>query len=207
MALPRTVVVGPLQVNCLLWPCGDGGALVIDPGAEAGAIEAALARLGLEPVAVALTHGHPDHLGAAGELAHGLGLDVYLHPDDGFLVEALRGDWPMDFGPAPTRWPELQAYPERLTYPELELQVKRLPGHSPGSVALYGEADACVCVGDVLFAGSVGRTDLPGGDEGRLLESIETGLLTLPDETIVIPGHGPRTTIGEERALNPFLLP
>ncbi len=206
MPRPSVVVVGPLQMNCYLWPCGPGEALVVDPGAEPDRILASLAAAGREPVAVALTHGHPDHLGAAGELARRHGLRVYLQPDDGLWVEMLRSDWIPDFGPAPSFWPEFTPYPALLDFSELKLQVLHLPGHSPGSVVLYSARDACVCSGDVLFAGGVGRTDLPGGDESQLFEGIQRHLLTLPAETVVLPGHGPSTTIGAEKAANPFLV-
>jgi glyoxylase-like metal-dependent hydrolase (beta-lactamase superfamily II) len=205
VARPRVIVVGPLQMNCYLWPCAPGKCLVVDPGAEPGRIVDELEGLGLTPAAVALTHGHPDHLGAAGELARRYSVPVYLQPDDNLWIELLRSDWVPDFGPRPDYWPEFTAYPDLLDYPELKLQVLPLPGHSPGSVVLYSARDACACVGDVLFAGGIGRTDLPGGDEEQLFRGLRETLFELPPSTEILPGHGPATNLARERAVNPFI--
>lgn len=206
MSEPRRVAVGPLATNCYLWPVGDGGALVIDPGADALRIRRALATGGLALRALALTHGHPDHLAAAGELQREAKVPCYLDPADTFLVEHFRRDWDAEFGPVPTEWPVLTPYPARLVFPQLTLEVRPMPGHSPGGVLLYSAADACAAAGDSIFLGSIGCTDISGGDEATLLDSIAAQVLTLPPETRLLPGHGPATTVARELSSNPFLV-
>ena len=183
-----------------------GEAVLVDPGEEA---ELFLARLGSERLrltAVWLTHAHLDHVLGVGTITARTGVPVWLHPADRLLYDhvpdqarALMG---VELDPLPP--PDHDIVPGRsLAVGGHSFEVRHVPGHSPGSVALVGGGAALV--GDVLFAGSVGRTDLPGGNSGLLLASIRTQLLSLPDETVVYPGHGPETTIGRERASNPFL--
>jgi len=178
---------------------------IVDPGEEAGLILHKLAASGATPVAIWLTHAHLDHVLGVARVAAETGAPVFLHPADRPLYDhvpeqaeafGLRGD-PQ---PAPDR---AFAPGEELRVGELTFVVRHTPGHSPGSVCLVGEGAAFV--GDVLFQGSIGRTDLPGGDAEALLASIERELLVLPDSTIVYSGHGPQTTIGAERRDNPFL--
>lgn len=204
--------VGPIQANCVI--LGDeaaGSAVVIDPGEEAQRIADRLEAAGLAPTAILHTHGHMDHAGGTAHLHRllGGGLPVALHPGDLELYRNL----PMQgrlFGleveapPEPTL--EL-AHGQRLPLGSLELEVRHAPGHSPGSVCfvVHGAPEPLVVVGDVLFAGSIGRTDLWGGSFPRLRDSIVTQLYTLPDETRVICGHGPDTTVGHERRTNPFV--
>ncbi|HEU5465401.1 MAG TPA: MBL fold metallo-hydrolase [Gemmatimonadales bacterium] len=178
---------------------------VIDPGEQAGLILHKLRASGATPVGIWLTHAHIDHVLGVPELAAETGAPVYLHPDDRELYDAVpdQASW---FGltaePLPPPDRELAAG-ERLTVGGLEFAVRHAPGHSPGHVVFAGHG--AVFGGDVLFQGSIGRSDLPGGDFDTLIGSIERELLVLPDSTIVYPGHGPATTIGAERRTNPFL--
>ena len=206
MSEPLVVVVGVLEMNCYVWPVGDGGALVVDPGAEVDRIEAVMREKDLTPVAIALTHGHPDHLGGAGEMATRHDIPCYLHPDDLIWVAALKEEWLEVYGPRPTEWPHFTPYPALLTFPAVQLEVLHLPGHSPGGVVLYDAKYGIAAVGDSIFAGSVGRTDLPGGDSEALFHNLERVIVSLPDSTRLLPGHGPATTVGEEKRSNPYLV-
>lgn len=202
----RRLVVGPFQSNCYLVRAPQSrSAVTIDPGAEPDRIESALQSWGAELEAILLTHAHLDHVGAVGALSSGRSVPVFLHPDDLPLYRAaprqaeafgLRADTP----PEPDR--ELR-HGERVDVAGLSFAVRHAPGHSPGGVVLVGDEHAFV--GDCVFAGSIGRTDLPGGDPGRLLRSIREQILTLPEETVLLSGHGPETTVGREAASNPFL--
>lgn len=183
-----------------------GEAVLVDPGEAAELFLARLQSERLRLTAVWLTHAHLDHVLGVATIKARTGVPVWLHPADRPLYDhvpdqarALVG---VELDPLPP--PDHDIVPGRaLAVGGHQFEVRHVPGHSPGSVALVG--DGVALVGDVLFAGSVGRTDLPGGNSGLLLTSIRTQLLTLPDETVVYPGHGPETTIGRERATNPFL--
>ena len=182
---------------------------IVDPGEEAGLILQKVAAAGARPVAVWLTHAHLDHvLGVARvAAATGGGVPVYLHPADRPLYEHVpeqAAAFGMRAAPLPALSPDCAfAHGGAVRVGGLSFAVRHTPGHSPGSVCLVGHG--VVFVGDVLFQGSIGRTDLPGGDVDTLLASIERELLVLPDSTIVYSGHGPATTIGAERRGNPFL--
>jgi hydroxyacylglutathione hydrolase len=178
---------------------------IVDPGEEAGLIAHKVAAAGATPVAIWLTHAHVDHVLGVGRLKRDTGVPVYLHPGDRALYDHVP-EQALAFGMRAERLPP----PDRdlndgdvISVGGVALRVRHVPGHSPGSVAFEGHGIALV--GDVLFRGSVGRTDLPGGDFDTLLRSIERELLTLPDSTIVYSGHGPETTVGHERRANPFL--
>jgi glyoxylase-like metal-dependent hydrolase (beta-lactamase superfamily II) len=182
------------------------GCAIVDPGEEAGLILHKVKETGTTPVAIWLTHAHVDHVLGVGRVAAETGVPIWLHPADRQLYDAVpeQAQW---FGmgletkpPAPER---SFAHGDTVRVGNVGFDVRHTPGHSPGSVCLIGHGVALV--GDVLFAGSIGRTDLPGGDYATLLGSIERELLTLPDSTIVYSGHGPETTIGQERRSNPFL--
>lgn len=161
--------------------------------------------------AVLLTHGHIDHTGGAGEIEAKHGSEIFVHPDDDFLTLHPVEQLTRMFGMKP---PGSYQVPERFTHLRdgqilevagLKLETKHTPGHTPGHCCFYVETEATLFAGDQLFAGSVGRTDLPGGSTEELLNSMAQKVLTLDDETRVLPGHGPETTIGRERRSNPFL--
>jgi hydroxyacylglutathione hydrolase len=190
--------VGAYQANCYLVAReGGSGAVVIDPGDEPDAVQAELARRGWTAAGVLVTHGHIDHIGGVATVARAAGVDVWMPAGEADLLREH---------PAAPHAPEhLLEGGERVSLAGIEFAVTLVPGHSPASVA-FG-TDGHLFVGDVLFAGSVGRTDLAGGDMQTLLESIATLLRAYPPETIVLPGHGPVTTLGDERDTNPFLGP
>ncbi len=203
---------GPLQANCtLLGDTLSGELVVIDPGGEAGMIAGRIAKTGLGAIAVLHTHGHLDHAGATAALVRTLdpGIPIGLHPGDLELYHHLPEQGRM-FGidaeapPEPTLWLK---HGLMIPVGRFEIEVRHTPGHSPGSVSfvVHGGTGPLVIAGDVLFAGSIGRTDLWGGSFEQLAESIRTQLYTLPEDTRVITGHGPATTIGQERATNPFV--
>jgi glyoxylase-like metal-dependent hydrolase (beta-lactamase superfamily II) len=178
---------------------------VIDPGEEAALIGRTLSDLRMRPVGIWLTHAHIDHVLGVPELKRMTGAPVYLHPADRPLYDRAADQavvFGMRTGPLPAPDRDF-AHGDAVRVGNLEFVVRHTPGHSPGSVSLVGCGAAFV--GDVLFQGSVGRTDLPGGDWETLLHSIQQELLSLPDDTIVYSGHGAQTTIGRERAANPFL--
>jgi hydroxyacylglutathione hydrolase len=200
----RCFTVGPLQENCWIVR-GDGDrALVVDPGDEAPRLIAALE--GLTVQAILLTHTHFDHVGAVAALDRHTGAPVYCPEIEVEVLQDINSYVFPGFGPFESYDPEeTVGGGERLTLAGIDLDVIFTPGHSPGHVS-YSIADQGLLLdGDVLFRGSVGRTDLPGGDHRTLLESIATLLNTLPDDTRVLPGHMGETTLGRERATNPFL--
>lgn len=204
--------VGPIQANCVLLGDRDAGVLaVIDPGEEAARIVERVEASGLEPKMVLHTHGHLDHAGGTADLMRRLpdAIPVGLHRDDLELYQRIQMQgrmYGLDVEPAPepTLWFEQG---QKLELGGLEFEVRHTPGHSPGGVCfvVHGAPEPLVIVGDVLFAGSIGRTDLMGGAFPVLEQSIRSQLYTLPDETRVICGHGPDTTIGREKASNPFV--
>ncbi len=209
--LHEVLPVGPLQCNCSIF--GDpesGAALVIDPGADIPQVQDLIARMGLERVEkIVFTHAHIDHIGAGAEFKRLTGAPTYLHRGELPVLATLaqQAGW---LGVPPPEQVEIDEFLEPGT--DIEFAGKKFhilftPGHSPGSVSLVAPWMNLVVGGDVLFRGSIGRTDLPGGDHATLLRSIRDQILPLGDETIVFPGHGPETTIGEERRTNPFLQP
>ena len=178
---------------------------IVDPGEEAGLILRTLEQAAVHPVGIWLTHAHLDHVLGVPRVRAATGAPVYLHDADRSLYDHLP-EQAAAFGlRADSLAPPDRAFAheEELPVGGLTFMVRHTPGHSPGSVALVGEG--VVFAGDVLFQGSIGRTDLPGGDFETLMASIERELLVLPDSTIVYSGHGPETTIGAERRSNPFL--
>lgn len=198
--------VGPLQANAYLAICEETGrCALVDPGAEPARLLAAAAGEGARIESILLTHAHIDHVGGVAAAARATGAPIYLHPADAPLYvaapeQALAFGVEIELPPQPDH--ELQDG-QILQVGAAQLEVRHTPGHSPGHVCLIG--DGFALVGDCVFAGSIGRTDLPGGDYRKLLEAIQEKLLTLPDDTVLHPGHGPATTVGRERLANPFL--
>ena len=203
--------VAPLGCNCVI--LGDeerGRAIVVDPGGEAPRILARLAELGLRCEGIVHTHTHFDHIGGTKEVQEATNASNMIHKDDLFLYEGVQMQ--LDGFRAPFRAPEVAEVDRFLSEGdtvqagELEMDVLHTPGHSPGSICLTLEGDRPIVIaGDTLFARSIGRTDLWGGDTSQIIDSIRRKLFSLPDETLVITGHGPTTTIGEERKMNPFV--
>lgn len=181
--------------------------VLVDPGEDAERFLAEAARRGRRITAIWLTHAHLDHIAGVSAVHRATGARIHLHPADRPLYDGLpeQGRWfGLEFEPPPP--PDVMLHQgQRLLVGETAFEVRHLPGHSPGHVCFVGAE--VVLGGDVLFEGSIGRTDLPGGDLEALLDGIRRELLTLPDATIVYPGHGPSTTIGREREGNPFLAP
>lgn len=198
---------GAFEANCvLLWKRGQRHAWVVDPGADADAILAALARHNLTVAQVVLTHGHIDHLSALETLLARQPAPVLMHPSDAAWAFTAANSFP-PYVRVPPRPASLAAtLPDGLevTVGGLTGRLLHTPGHSPGCVCLYFADDKLLVSGDTLFAGSVGRTDLPGGSARTLGQSLKR-LAELPDDVIVIPGHGPTTTIGAEKRINPFM--
>ncbi len=204
--LVRRVVVGPLQVNCFIAACrATRQAAVIDPGDDAERILQVLADDELDVCCLINTHGHFDHIGANRALKDATGADLLIHRADAGLYQTAEEHAEL-FGLTTTPSPE----PDRLLdegdiieVGSLSFSVLHVPGHSPGGICLHSQNH--LFVGDVLFAGSIGRTDLPGGDHQALIAGIRQKLFDLPDEILVHTGHGPDTTLGEEKKFNPFV--
>ena len=210
------LTVGPLQCNCsILGDEASGEAIVVDPGADIPRIMAVLNRHKLTVKQILITHAHIDHIAGAARLKHLTGAPILYNPRDLPLVKMMdvQAGWlgiptpevlPPDDTLEEGRVIAIGACPEQGRR-GLSGNILHPPGHTQGSVCLYLPTPQLLLAGDTLFAGSVGRTDLPGGDGPMLIRSIHEKLLPLPDETRVFPGHGPSTTIGEERESNPFL--
>ena len=204
----ETFPVGPLQCNCTI--LGDeeaGEAIVIDPGDDISRIHNRLMELGLKLKQILITHAHIDHVGGALKLKHLTGAPILMNEND----LPLLGIMDQQAGWLGMKTPEVSAPDESLKnglkvglerYPA---QVIHTPGHTQGSICLHFAPLKMIFAGDTLFAGSIGRTDLPGGNGRQLIDSIRTHLLVLPEDTRIVPGHGPATTIGDERDSNPFL--
>jgi glyoxylase-like metal-dependent hydrolase (beta-lactamase superfamily II) len=202
------VPVTPLQQNCtLLWCTKTMRGAFVDPGGDLDRLKAALAKTGVTLEKILVTHGHLDHCGLAGELAKELGVPIEgPQEEDRFWIAQLDDDgprWNMEAHSfEPDRWLENG---DRVTVGELELDVYHCPGHTPGHVVFHHAPSRFAMVGDVLFQGSIGRTDFPRGDLQTLLDSITGRLWPLGDETTFVPGHGPISTFGSERRTNPYV--
>ena len=196
-----TIQVGTFEVNCSILS-DNGKAWIVDPGNEGERIVALLEKKGLVPAAILLTHAHFDHIGGIPVLQAAFpDLPVYVHDNDLKVIESPLNQLPPDYPPLAGQIRNLKSVGE-LTFDGIT--VIETPGHTPGGVCYFFAAEKLLLAGDTLFAGSVGRTDLPGGDMATLMNSL-TKLTTLPDDTLVIPGHGPHTTIAAEKRGNPFL--
>ncbi len=208
---PVVFTFNPFATNLYVL-ASEGEAVVVDAAshtpAEHAAVVDAVRAEGLTVKHLLLTHAHLDHIYGCAALADAFGVGWAVHRSELGFLRAAAQQAQMFGAPVPAAPPEPTAFldaGDTVAFGSATLDVLHLPGHSPGSLAFYSAADGLVVAGDVLFRGSIGRTDLPGGDLPTLLRSIETGLFTLPDETRVLPGHGPATTVGEERRTNPFL--
>ena len=204
----ETFPVGPLACNCTI--LGDreaGEAIVIDPGDEVGRIYRRLVELGLKLKQILVTHAHIDHVGGALKLKGLTGAPILLNENDLPLLTMMDQQAGWLGVPTPETAPPDESLADglRVGLEHHPAQVIYTPGHTQGSVCLHFAALKLLVAGDTLFEGSIGRTDLPGGDYGQIINSIQTRLLSLPDETRVLTGHGPATTIGAERRSNPFL--
>jgi glyoxylase-like metal-dependent hydrolase (beta-lactamase superfamily II) len=205
----RSFVASGFAENAyLIWQPGQRQALAIDPG-DAPSILQTLSEEKLELSAILLTHSHIDHIDGVAHLVRATEAAIYLHPEarlfyDNAAVQGAQFGMRVENPPPPTH----QLNPgETLQLAGIELEVRFVPGHAPGHVLLYNAANSVAFVGDVVFQGSIGRTDLPGGDYQLLMTSIREQVMTLPEETRLYSGHGPVTTVGEERRFNPFIAP
>jgi len=202
----ESVIVGPLETNCYLVYCPETlECAVVDPGAEAPKIVRLIASKGLQPVILLNTHGHIDHIGANKEIKEKFGIPLCIHRhDEPLLTNVQQSELAFFLGaqdsPAPDQYLEDG---ETIKVGQSSLRVIHTPGHSPGSVIFLG--DGFLLSGDTLFFGGVGRTDLPGGSWPELVDSIKTKILIMPDEMPVLPGHGPFTSVGQEKRSNPFI--
>ena len=200
--------VGPLQCNCSV--IGDEStreAMVIDPGDEIEDVLALIRKHNLQVKQIVITHAHIDHVGGAMKLRAATGAPILLNQSDYALLKMIdmQAVW---VGMAPPGKVEIDhslGQADRVRAGSLNADVIHTPGHTEGSICLYFPAEKKLIAGDTLFAGSIGRTDLPGGSFQKIINSLHEKVLALPDDTIVVPGHGPLTTIGEERESNPFL--
>jgi hydroxyacylglutathione hydrolase len=206
----RTFVAPGFGENAYIaWRTGSSTAVCIDPGNSVAAMQRLLDEEQLTVEAILLTHAHLDHVEGVAALAQATGAPIHLHPADRPLYDhvaqqALQFGMRVAVPPPPDH--ALQ-HGQSLEVGGVAYDVRHVPGHSPGHVLLHVADSGVAFVGDVVFQGSIGRTDLPGGDYAELIGSIREHVLTLPDETQLLPGHGPATTVGHERATNPFLIP
>lgn len=202
------IPLGPLQTNCYILSI-DEHCIIFDPGNEPQKIIQYIQTQKVKPLAILLTHAHFDHIGALDAIREQYQIPAYIHEKEAkwIIDPALNGsqrwfpDQLLSLQPAE----HIIKGEQELNIGPFQLQLYETPGHSPGSISYYLKEQGLLLAGDVLFLNSVGRTDLLGGNQAQLMQSIEAKLLTLPDDTIVCPGHGPVTTIGDERENNPFL--
>ena len=201
--------VGPLQCNCSI--IGDETsreAMVIDPGDDIEEVLALVAKHNLQVKQIVITHAHIDHVGGAMKLRAATGAPILLNQNDYALLKMLdtQAAWVGMKSPGKVEIDQSLEQADTLRAGSIAANVLHTPGHTEGSVCLYIPAGKTLVAGDTLFAGSIGRTDLPGGSFEKILQSLHGTVMALPDDTVVVPGHGPLTTIGEERESNPFLV-
>jgi hydroxyacylglutathione hydrolase len=200
----KTLVVGLLETNCYI--LGDESskeAVVIDPGGDFEEINRQLDELGLKVKSIVLTHSHFDHTGALAQLKKATGAEVLIHSEDAAMLSTAGQPFLLETGNNPCEANRTLKAGDKINFGDLTLEVLHTPGHTPGGISLF--IDKMVFVGDTLFCGSIGRTDLPGGSHKQLLYSIREKLLSKGDDCLVYPGHGPVSSIGEEKRNNPFL--
>ena len=200
------LIVGPLETNCYLVYCQDSlECAVVDPGAEADRIFLMIARKSLKPELILNTHGHIDHIGANKDIKEKFNIPLYIHSADSPMLENVQqSEMAIFLGAVDSPSPDhLLNDGDKIKIGKSSLRVIHTPGHSPGSVSFLG--DGFLLSGDTLFFGGVGRTDLPGGSWKDMESSIKNKILTMPDEMVVLPGHGPSTTVGQEKRANPFI--
>jgi hydroxyacylglutathione hydrolase len=201
----KDLVVGPLMANCFIFGCNKTKeAVVIDPGGDADKILLSLADSELKVKYIINTHGHFDHVCGNGKMKDATGADILIHPLDAAMLGMLSSNAAV-FGISVENSPPCDQTIEEgetISFGNISLKVIHTPGHTPGGISLY--TDGIVFVGDTLFAGSIGRTDFPGGDYDTLISSIKTKLFDMEDDMRVLSGHGPETSIGSEKRFNPF---
>ena len=200
--------VGRLQCNCsIIADENTREAMVIDPGDDIGDIQAILQKHGVRVKQIVITHAHIDHVGGAMKLRTATGAPILLNQKDHALLKMLdmQAAWLGMSAPDEVEVDRTVTDADKVEAGALVANVMHTPGHTEGSICLYFPAEQKLIAGDTLFAGSIGRTDLPGGSFDKIIRSLHEKVLSLPDETIVVPGHGPLTTIGDERETNPFL--
>jgi hydroxyacylglutathione hydrolase len=202
----KELAVGPLMANCFICGCPNTkDAVVIDPGGDADMILRALAEEALTVKYIINTHGHFDHVSANGEMKDATGADILIHPLDAPMLQSLSSNAAF-FGISVENSPPCDQTIEEgdtVSFGDITLSVIHTPGHTPGGISLF--TNGIVFVGDTLFAGSIGRTDFPGGNFNTLISSIQTKLFKLDDTVKVLSGHGPETSIGREKRYNPFV--
>lgn len=207
-AIIKRVVVGPLQVNCYILACPETGeAAIIDPGDDAEEIASAVRESGLKPVYIINTHGHPDHVSANAALKREFGLKIVSSPLDAALMQSGSDLLSlMGVMTVPSPPPDVTVQDgDTIDIGDIRLEVLHTPGHTEGGICLYLLGEGVLFTGDTLFAGSVGRTDFPGGSWPELERSIRERIYSLPEETVVLPGHGESSTVGREKAANAFV--
>ncbi len=206
----ETIPAWVAGTNAYLVTTDSGQGFLVDAPPDPDELGRHIARLDVAVVGILLTHGHVDHTGGAGKIAAGTGAVTYVHPDDDFLTLHPADQLKRIFGMVPPGSYEVPEHREDLHHGQMldiagaGLEVRHTPGHTPGHCCFYWEAEGTMFTGDQLFAGSIGRTDLPGGSYDQLMGSMRDHVMTLEDDVRVLPGHGPETTIGAERATNPF---
>lgn len=201
----KTIQVGALETNCYIIFNEENSAIIIDPGGEGEKISLFIEEKKLRPLMIINTHGHADHCGANKFLKEKYSIPILLHTDDTGILNSFENKFifPLMGGtpsPSPDR---LLKDGDLIEFGKTSLKIIHTPGHTPGSISIF--INGILFSGDLIFSGSVGRTDLPGGSWTQLINSIKSKILTLPDETIILPGHGLSTTVGEERENNPFI--
>lgn len=201
----RTIPVGVGQANCYILSNGKE-ALIVDPGADENIIQATIEEMDITPVAILLTHTHYDHIGALNRIYEVYQVPIYVHPNEAdWLQDPSKNLSSLQGNPIAAREADHFFQPEEtIDIVDFTFTVRFTPGHSPGGVSFIFEEDELVITGDALFAGSIGRTDLPGSEPEALMSSIREQLFTLPDYYTIYPGHGGQSTLGREKQTNPF---